>query len=201
MKIGAEYLDRQIGEYSLIEHFELYNEKELADIFMNIYKRKKNKKTQMSNDKAQQLLFQILKKLQQYVDKTLSYTYFPKIVRMIEAQVYNSIYLAYLPVVYDRRYSMVDLANRNQLNIRIELVQVSQSKYKQYFCVVELDAPFSPSILGYETLDTGLPKMIDEQGIPPLSFLTKKGILQEWTEPRPFWDDIVMQLNSPDYFG
>ena len=68
---------------------------------------------------------------------------------------------------------------------------------KDYYDVIELDSAFNNSIVmnssgkKYPTIQSGLPKMLDETGIPRLKWIEGE---QPWTAPRPFWDEAIAEI-------
>ena len=196
MRRGKQYLERQLGKQSLLAVSELYNEQKISKLFEKIWKKKK--KQSVITPEAYSLFDKVFSQGSKYIDALMTNRYFPVFVRAIESIVYSEVYEVYSPVDYLRRNSMLDLNTVHRMNIRTDMVResVGGNRYK-YYCVLELDTAFNRSIYGSETIDTGLPKMLDEKGIPELPHI--KGY-QPWTEPRPFWDKVVDYLNSSEYF-
>lgn len=191
MKVGSKFLDRQLGEYSLLQVYQLYDEQELKNAFIKGWKKYNPNRT--FPNKYDNILQKIFVTIKSRVNDLSTNKYNFLIVEHIQNALYEGIYSIYQPQEYIRRY---DLYN----NIRAEVVYVNGLGYGSCYYVVEIDAPFNKSLIGSETLTSGLPAMIDEKGIPPLPFLPST-TEQPWTEPRPFWNQLIEELKSNAFLG
>lgn len=182
MKVGSKFLERQLGEYSLLKYWELYSTQNIEAAFMKGWESIFH--TSTITPTGQKMKRFLLEYVSVYMDKIMQVNYLPKCREQIQNIMYTEVYAVYTPQKYQRRYDLLDLPI--DYNFRCDFVNAN----KMYYLVLEIDGSFNKSILGQETLDTGLPAMLDETGIPPLPFLPSN-VEQPWTEPRPFWNKAL----------
>lgn len=187
MKVGSQFLERQLGEKSLLKYWELYSTKNIETAFIKAWKSIFHTSTITPTGKKIQRF--LLEYVAVYMDKVMQTKYLPQCREQIQNIMYTEVYEVYTPKKYKRRYDLLDLPM--DYNLRLDFVNAN----KMYYLVLEIDGAFNKSILGQETLDTGLPAMLDEVGIPPLPFLSPT-VEQPWTEPRPFWDKTLSCVES-----